>query len=133
MDSELIAAELREKATNADLRSQSARLRDVFDDIEVAINAGVPLSSILATLHAHGFSMSLGVFKTTLYRLRNRKQKGTKLSKKPPIEIQPTIESNERPEEQTLGQVLDKSTREAKASKYIGIENPLVNRARGKK
>jgi hypothetical protein len=39
-------------------RPETARLRDVFSDVEAALNAGVPQSAVLAELHEAGFTMT---------------------------------------------------------------------------
>ncbi|MCW7541252.1 hypothetical protein OOT46_25915 [Aquabacterium sp. A7-Y] len=54
-------------------RSETARLREVLDDVEHALNAGVSRAAVLDVLHAQGFTMSMKTFENTLYRLRKRR------------------------------------------------------------
>lgn len=63
---------LRALATDDKKRSKAARLRDVFHDVEAALNAGVSRASVLEELKAHGLVMTLATFETTLKRLRQK-------------------------------------------------------------
>ena len=80
---------------NHDLeRSKSARLRDVYDDVELALAAGVSKEKILKQLAEDGLIFTLDAFNTTLQRIRN-KQKGTTNKPKTiqkPIGEKPTFE-----------------------------------------
>lgn len=63
-------------------RSETDRLRDVFVDVEKALQSGVSRQSILEVLHQDGFTMSLKMFDKALYRIRKKnKQAGACLSK----------------------------------------------------
>jgi len=64
---------LRALATSDDRRSETARLRDVFDEVEGALKAGVSRAAILETLHQQGFTMTPKSFESALYRLRRRR------------------------------------------------------------
>lgn len=55
---------------NDSSRSETARLRDVFADVEKAIQKGVSRKAILEALHEDGFTMSLKMFDKALYRIR---------------------------------------------------------------
>lgn len=62
---------------NHDLeRSKSARLRDVYNDVEFVLAAGVSKEKILKQLAEDDLIFILDAFNTTLYRIRT-KQKGT--------------------------------------------------------
>jgi hypothetical protein len=47
-----------------------ARLREVLDDVEAALNARANPAAALATLHAQGFTFNLRNFKSTWERLQ---------------------------------------------------------------
>lgn len=76
MDKKSVAEALRALAGNDESRSETARLRDVFDEVEEALSAGVSRDSILATLHEGGFKMTKKSFESALYRLRKQKENG---------------------------------------------------------
>ncbi|MDC5123763.1 hypothetical protein NRA16_17775 [Acinetobacter baumannii] len=67
---------LRALAKGDSNRSETARLRDVIDDVEAALEAGVSRSAILETLHQQGFKMSLKSFESALYRIRKKRATG---------------------------------------------------------
>lgn len=57
-------------------RSDTARLREVLDDVEEALSAGASHSAALDTLHNHGFTLTLSSFQSTLARLRKEARSG---------------------------------------------------------
>jgi hypothetical protein len=73
MDKIAVAQSLRALAADNKGRSKTARLRDVLDDVEAALAAGVPRSAVLQTLAQHGLDMTLATFETTLRRLRRKR------------------------------------------------------------
>lgn len=75
MDRKAIAERLRALACDDKKRSKAARLRDVIDDVEAALAAGVPRTSVVAELAAQGLQMSLATFETTLKRIRQKRGK----------------------------------------------------------
>lgn len=66
---------LRSLAKDDSARSETARLRDIFDEVEAALAKGVRREAVLATLHAKGFTMSPAGFKTALQRIRKERSK----------------------------------------------------------
>ncbi len=99
-----ISARLRALATDEKRRPETARLRDVFDDVEAALRAGVPQADVLAELHQAGFKMTLASFKSALQRIRkertaNSSEPKTALKKQENIKT-PAAES-EIPKEDT--------------------------------
>jgi hypothetical protein len=56
-------------------RSKTARVRQVFDDIEALQRDGYSLTQILDSLNEEGFDLSLSQFKVMLHRIR--KERGT--------------------------------------------------------
>jgi DNA-binding winged helix-turn-helix (wHTH) protein len=75
---------LRELATSDTNRSETARLRDIFEDIETALSAGVKAQIVLETLHKKGFKMSINGFRSAIQRIRKERYKNPKntISKK---------------------------------------------------
>ena len=72
-----IVDELRALATSAEKRPDTARLRDIFNDVEAVLTAGVSRAEVHKTLQKYGFKMTLRGFETALYRIRKqRKQRG---------------------------------------------------------
>lgn len=75
MQKNSVADVLRALATGDKARSETARLRDVVDEVEAALSAGVSRAAILEALHGQGFTMTLKSFESALYRIR--KQRGS--------------------------------------------------------
>jgi hypothetical protein len=73
MNKNTVAEALRALATSDKSRSDTARLRDVFDDVEIALKAGVSRAAILETLHTQGFVMTAKSFESAIYRLRKKR------------------------------------------------------------
>jgi hypothetical protein len=81
MDKKIVAERLKALAKADASRSKAARLRDILEDVEMALAAGAKRIDVLAELEAHGLSMSLATFETTLKRLRaKRRQTATPIS-----------------------------------------------------
>jgi hypothetical protein len=78
VDKDKVSAALRDLAAEhaRTPRSQTARLREVHDDLEAALTAGASHAAVLATLHAQGFSFTLRSFESTLARLRKERREG---------------------------------------------------------
>ncbi len=55
-------------------RSDTARPREVLDDIEHALAAGASHHAVLETLHSQGFNLTLSSFQSTLARLRRERR-----------------------------------------------------------
>lgn len=73
MDKTGVSAALQALARSDDKRPEAARLRDVFDDVEAALAAGVSRADVLAALHDQGFTMTLRTFDSALYRIRKER------------------------------------------------------------
>lgn len=71
-----VADVLRELAKGDKSRSETARLRDVIDEVEAALAAGVSRSAVLEALHGQGFTMTLKSFESALYRIRKQRGQG---------------------------------------------------------
>ena len=118
MDKKAIAERLRALASDDNKRSKAARLRDVIDDVEFALAAGVTRSSVLEELAAHGLEMTLATFDTTLKRIRQKRNKTSIPSLKSvsqPQEGQPTKPYEAPPVEETETESV---------SSVVGSHNP---------
>lgn len=75
MDGNEINERLRALASDDKRRSETARLRDLFDNVEAALEAGVSQADVLAELNQAGFSMTINSFKSALQRIRKQRSK----------------------------------------------------------
>lgn len=73
-ESALVEA-LRGLKQDTSARSETARLRDIFDEVEATLKAGVRRERVLDTLRANGFTLTLLGFKTALQRIRKERTK----------------------------------------------------------
>lgn len=65
---------LRSLVLDESARSETARLRDIFDEVEAVLSKGVRRESVLETLHEKGFTMTMASFKSALQRIRKEKR-----------------------------------------------------------
>lgn len=107
MDRKAIAERLRELASDDKKRSKAARLRDVIEDVEAALAAGVPQATVVEELANHGLELTHKSFKNALYRIRQKRDKTaitaaksaspsgqpTKPNAAPVVEAEPEAES----------------------------------------
>ena len=85
MGKNTIADRLRALAADDQNRSKAARVREVIDEIETALAAGVSRQKVLEALAADGLVMSMRTFETILKRIRrNRGGKKTRATATPP-------------------------------------------------
>lgn len=70
---DLVAA-LRRLADDDHAKSETARLRAVFDEIETALQSGVKREAMLAVLHSKGFTLTMASFKSALQRIRQERK-----------------------------------------------------------
>lgn len=96
MDKKAVSERLRALASDDHKRSKAARLRDVIDDVETALAAGVSRVDVLTELKAHGLEMSLATFETTLKRLRAKR--GQRTGKPAPTSTPATVPPQPDPE-----------------------------------
>ena len=74
MGNKTLSENLQELASAAtDKRSKVARLRDVVDDVEAALAAGVRRSAVVEKLAEHGLEMTLSTFDSSLRRIRQKR------------------------------------------------------------
>jgi len=69
-----LASALRGLASDNAARSETARLRDVFEEVEAALQSGVKREAMLAVLHTRGFTMTMASFKSALQRIRQERK-----------------------------------------------------------
>lgn len=76
VDREKVSAALRELAAEyaGTSRSETARLREVLDDVEAALAAGASHTTVLETLNAVGFTLTPSSFESTLAQLRKERR-----------------------------------------------------------
>ena len=103
MDKTRLSKELRALAEDAANRSTIARLRDVIDDVEDALNAGVKRAVILQKLSECGLEMSLDQFNTYLARLRKKRRSAIKQNESGSVRLRETEQVNEHQENSTKG------------------------------
>ena len=78
MTKDSVADVLRALATGDKSRSETARLRDIVDEVEAALSAGVSRAAVLEALNAQGFTMTLKSFESALYRIRKKRTQAAK-------------------------------------------------------
>ncbi|MCC8633418.1 hypothetical protein ABVE12_20835 [Xanthomonas euvesicatoria] len=93
MSQQTLANALAQLATSDAGRSETARLRDVIDQVEAALAAGVSRQAILDELHSRGFTMTMRGFETALYRVRQRRKKSSRPSLAASRQLAPTESS----------------------------------------
>jgi hypothetical protein len=71
---ELVGRRLRKLINEDGKRSNTARLRDVFDDVEYALRAGVKQIDVLDALRESGFQLTLTSFKSAVQRIRRQRR-----------------------------------------------------------
>lgn len=85
MDKESVKETLRSLKDDDKARSNTARLRAVFDEVEEALAAGVKRKAILEALRGHGFTLSAKTFYGAIHKIRReRRQAGIRPQEKQP-------------------------------------------------
>jgi len=75
MEQKNVSERLRALAMDDKRRPETARLRDVFNDVEAALTAGISQADVLAELHKSGYTMTMASFKSALQRIRKERSK----------------------------------------------------------
>lgn len=73
MDKKLISEQLHALAKSNSHRSKTSLLRDIFDDIEMALAAGVRRTAILELLAKQNIHMSVATFDVSMRRIRKER------------------------------------------------------------
>lgn len=76
MTKKTISERLRALASDDKKRTKAARLRDVIDDVEAALAAGVSRAAVVEELKASGLELTMQTFETMLRRIRAKRGKG---------------------------------------------------------
>ena len=117
MDRKAIIQRLRALASDDKKRSKAARLRDVIDDVEATLAAGIPRATVIEELANNGLEMTLATFETTLKRLRQKRGKTS-------VTAQKTVSrSYGKPEAPTATPPIVETDNEA-ASPVVGSHDP---------
>lgn len=69
-----LAAALRQLSESDHARSETARLRAIFDEVESGLQSGLKRKAMLDVLHARGFTMTMASFKSALQRIRQERK-----------------------------------------------------------
>lgn len=77
--SKTLTEKLEALAVGKEQRSQTARLREIYPQIEKSLKSGVNRQAVLDVLNSEGFTLSMSTFEKTLYRIR----KGLSTTKAP--------------------------------------------------
>lgn len=147
MEQNEVSNRLRALAADDKRRPETARLRDVFDDVEATLAAGVSQADVLAELHQCGYTMTMASFKSALQRIRKELQKGNKTGPvfparavtplsfaqkvKAPGDAKALPQAHETgaTDGDDLDGLTEKQRRERVADRYIrDAENPLLKR-----
>lgn len=101
MEKNEISERMRALRTASDKRSETARLREVFDDIEATLKAGVSQATVLNELHDLGFTLKMASFKSALQRIRKERNIPTKSALKRTHDSIATLDKTSIKEPQT--------------------------------
>lgn len=125
---------------NSSNRSDTARLRDVFDAVESALGAGVSRAAVLAELQKQGLAMTPKSFEGAVYRIRKERRQDGLPTKRPASVV--TTEppqlvnkaDNNGSSEIDIASLSPKEKRERLGDKYVKAESShLLNQILGKK
>lgn len=124
-----ISIRLRALASDNTKRTETARLRDVFNDVEATLKAGVSQADVLAELHKSGFTMTMASFKSALQRIRKERKQATQGSAPTLGHDQGKEEKPSSPVEIPAGSTL-RQRGEAVADQYMTSTsaNPLLSK-----
>ena len=76
LDSQTELVEGLKKASRGNSRSKTARLREIFDEVEAAKNSGTSLKVIVAVLAERGLVFDLATFVNVRHRIKNERGHG---------------------------------------------------------
>ncbi len=123
MDVKAIVSQLRSAAIDDTKRSNTARLRELLDEVEAALQAGVRRATVVEILAANGIEFTLASFDSALRRLRKKRGKATGAPGKP---VDARVSPPPKGETQQVAKADEQENeREAEAeSPRIGSHNP---------
>ena len=76
IDSQMELVEGLKKAARGNSRSKTARLREIFDEVEAAKNSGLSLKVIVAVLADRGLVFDLATFVNVRHRIKKERDLG---------------------------------------------------------
>ena len=76
IDSKMELVEGLKKASHGNSRSKTARLREIFEEVEAAKNSGLSLKGIVAVLADLGLVFDLATFVNVRHRIKNERGLG---------------------------------------------------------
>ena len=139
MDKKTFSDRLIALAKDDDVRSKTAIVNDFIDEIERAMNAGVPRKKIIEELAACGLEITLRSFDGILYRIRKRRGKPTakpshsepNKAKASTVQESPKNEKTEQEQENDYDELAGLSAREKRERRIAQFfdetpENPLL-------
>ena len=74
MSTKILVEQLRELASDDTKRSKAARLRDVIDEVEATLAAGVTRADVVRKLSENGLEMTLAAFNSELQKTRKKRR-----------------------------------------------------------
>ena len=83
MDKKTITESLRQLAADDKKRSNTARLRDVIDEIESTLAAGVSRADVVKVLAEQGLQMTIYSFDSALRRIRQQRKENVNIYQSP--------------------------------------------------
>lgn len=97
MTKDEVVARLRALATDDKRRSETARLREIFDEVEATLNAGTTQADVLTELHASGFTMTMASFKSALQRIRKERAGDDRPARRSVPPVRSPLRHDEKP------------------------------------
>ena len=118
---------LQEMTVSHSSRSETARLREVFDQIDAALLSGVNSKAILEALHNDGFTMTQRSFESAVYRIRKQRVgKPTASSVTvPPITSQskPTVKQSEKTPIKAASTIRETPAKKPSAFAHLAVDH----------
>ena len=75
MSKKILVEQLRTLASDDAKRSKAARLRDVIDEVEATLAAGITRAEVVKKLSENGLEMALATFNSELQKIRKKRGK----------------------------------------------------------
>ena len=80
MSKKILVEQLRTLASDDAKRSKAARLRDVIDEVEATLAAGITRAEVVKKLSENGLEMALATFNSELQKIRKKRGKPSVIS-----------------------------------------------------
>jgi hypothetical protein len=115
---------LRHLAQKAEGRTHVARLKEVIDEVEHALTAGVGLSAVYDELVKDGFTFSFSGFKSALYRIRENSNAPLKQTDPKPT---PRVSATSRQATAHAPIEHHNTSPGIKSAEQLKVENPFMS------